>query len=347
MTLSLSPPPKNIIVRMPNWLGDAVMATPILTMLRESFPEAKITAMCQGGVSALLKYNPHINNIFSFQRPSGWLHRIHHPDIISTLRKGNYDLGVLLTNSFSSACFFWRGNVKNTIGFEGNFRSKLLDKPIPFPKNKETQHLVNTYKHLLSPLRISLNNTPPQLFIDEKEISEAKGLLKKFNISDQHILIGINPGAAYGSAKCWPPNNFKELTIQLLKNPLVKIIYFGDLTGASLVKNIFRGMPDRVTSLAGKTSIRQLMSLIKICNVFLTNDSGPMHIAAALKTPHLALFGSTSPVKTGPYESDNLIYKNVECSPCYKRTCPIDFPCMKEITTEEVYKRIQLMIQEV
>ena len=339
--------PKNIIVRMPNWLGDTVMATPILADLRRHWEKAFITAMCQANVAPLLTEDPHLNEVYSFKRPSGWIHRSQHLEIIDTIRKGEYDLGILLTNSFSSAWWFWRGRVKNKIGYADNFRSFLLDKAIAYPPDLEKQHLVLTYKHLLTPLGISISDASPKLYLSKEEVDNAHHFLKLLNIDpEKNIIVGINPGAAYGSAKCWLPERYKEVTQKLLDNAKISILYFGDNAGAPLVHDICAQLPtERVVNLAGKTTLRELMALIHCCSIFLTNDSGPMHIAAALGRPLLALFGSTNEVKTGPYHTGKVIHKHVECSPCYKRVCPIDFRCMKRIEVDEVYQELQKMIQ--
>lgn len=338
--------PKNIIVRMPNWLGDLVMATPVLHDLRQKWPKASITAMCQSNVAPMLEHDPNINEIYRYKRPSGWIHRRQHLDIIETIQRGEYDLGILLTNSFSSAWWFWRGKVANRIGFAGNLRSWLLNKAPHFPANKEKQHLVLTYKALLEPMGIPLSNTPPRLYVSASEQHAAQELLSNCRISPlNNIIIGINPGAAFGSAKCWLPERFREVTKRLLEDPRVAIVYFGDPGGTPLVNDICLEMGDRVVNLAGKTTIREVIALILQCSVFLTNDSGPMHIASALGVPLVALFGSTSDVKTGPYSGGTVIHKHVECSPCYKRVCPIDFRCMKGISVDEVYASIRKLIE--
>lgn len=337
----LQTPPKNIIVRMPNWLGDLVMATPVLADLRGSFPNARITAMCQSNVAALLEHDPHLDEIYSYKRPNGWLHHVHHVEIIQPLRQGGYDLGVLLTNSFSSAWWFYRGAVKHRLGYGTHCRSWLLNKAVPFPVQKETQHLVITYKMLLEPLGVPLSTTPPALYLSDAEKNTASDLLTKQGVEwGKNIIIGMNPGAAYGSAKCWLPERFVALSKRLLENRNIKIVYFGDPAGASLVNDICKQLPEGVINLAGRTTIREAAALIDKCSIFLTNDSGPMHISAALGTPLVALFGSTSDVKTGPYGSGKVIHKHVECSPCYKRVCPIDFRCMKQISVEEVYETL-------
>jgi heptosyltransferase II len=338
--------PTNILVRMPNWLGDLVMATPILKDLRTAYPNASITAMCQTNVCALIKHDPHINEIFCFKKPNGWVHRRHHLDIIEPLRQGKYDLGVLLTNSFSSAWWLFRGRVQNRIGFSDHFRNLLLNQAVSYPENKETQHLVYTYKVLLKPLGIPVLESDPQLYLHNSELTAAKELLERCRIDTaKHTIIGINPGAAYGSAKCWLPDRFEAVSRRLLENPDHRILFFGDPGSAKLVDSICSHLPEQVINLAGKTSLRELMALIKLCSVFLNNDSGPMHIAAALKTPLVAIFGSTSDVKTGPFRHGTVIHKHADCSPCYKRVCPIDHRCMKRIEVEEVYQELMKKLE--
>lgn len=340
--LSLSP--RNIIVRMPNWLGDLVMATPILTDLRHRWPEAKITAMCQGFLSTVIQEDPHIDEVFNFKRPK-WLNRQTREDILNPLKRGHYDLGILLTNSLSSAFWFWRSNVQNRMGYSTHWRSWLLDYPIPFPVERKCQHLVITYKMLLEPLGISISQTPPRLYLTPQEQQAAKEKLAQQGIQSSDLLIGINPGAAYGSAKCWLPERFKQLSQRLLDYPNLKILFFGDKSGAPLVDAICADLPpSRVINLAGKTSLRELMALIQTCHLFLTNDSGPMHVASALGIPLIALFGSTSDTTTGPYNGGHVIHKRVPCSPCYRRECPIDFRCMTRIEVQEVYQEIQNII---
>jgi heptosyltransferase-2 len=343
----LQTPPKKIIVRMPNWVGDLVMATPVLAELRAQWPHAHITAMCQSNVAPVIQQDPNINEVFSYRRPSRWIHRRQSWDILESIRHGEYDLGVLLTNSFSSAWWFWRGNVKYRIGYAEHCRSLLLNAAIPFPANKESQHLVITYKQLLEPLGIPLSERAPKLYISKEEEMAASELLQKYGIiPGQDTIIGINPGAAYGSAKCWLPERFIALTHKLLEDPKNRFGYFGDAAGMPLVHDICKKVPSSVVNLAGKTTLRELLALIKITSVFLTNDSGPMHIAAALNTPLLALFGSTSDIKTGPYNTGTVIHKHVDCSPCYKRTCPIDFRCMTSIEVNEVYQKLKQLINQ-
>ena len=125
--------------------------------------------------------------------------------------------------------------------------------------------------------------------------------------------------------------------ILIEKDPCAVLLLFGDSSQYELTSSICEGLGKRALNLAGQTSLRELAALIKLCSVILTNDSGPMHLADALDVPLVALFGSTSPILTGPYKQrESVIQKKVPCAPCFKRRCPIDFPCMKKIETEEV-----------
>jgi heptosyltransferase II len=212
---------------------------------------------------------------------------------------------------------------------------------------KKRQHLVLTYKELLQPLGIAPSSTSPKLYLLPEEIAQARQLLiSTYGISADRPLVGINPGAAYGSAKCWLPERFREVALEILDKTDATVLFFGDAGGAALTKQICRDLPPRVLNLAGTTSLRELMCLIHLCDVLLTNDSGPMHMAAALGTDVVALFGSTDPVVTGPYGQGIVIQKQVSCSPCFQRTCPIDFRCMKGITSEEVISSILKILQK-
>lgn len=334
--------PQNILIRMPNWIGDLVMATPLLTDLRNAFPDASVTAMCRTPLCELLTHDKRIDELFCFTKPSNdFSRRQEKRDLIAKIQAGKYDVGILLTNSFSSAWWFWQGKVKRRIGFRGNWRSALLTDPIPFPKEREKQHLTLTYKCLLEPLGVPRSQTAPRLFVLEKEKEQAKQKLRRLGWSEGKKLIGIHPGATYGSAKCWPPERFHELAKRLSQDPSHCLLFFGDNATSSLVHKICQGLPKSVFNLAGETHLRELLCLIALCDVLVTNDSGPMHIGAAMGTPLVALFGSTSEIATGPYgQPEAVIHKKVDCSPCFKRTCPIDFRCMKQIEVQEVWEKV-------
>jgi heptosyltransferase-2 len=317
------------------------MATPVLEAVRRHYPNAQITALCLAQQAALLAYDPNLDEIFSFHRPSGYNRRSQQQKIIKQLRQGQYDLGLLLTNSLSSAWWFWRGHVSRRLGYATHLRSLLLTDPAAFPNNRKEQHLVHTYLQLLQPLDIPFVPKAPRLYLTEEERDEARSLLKRYRVTPQTRVVGVNPGAAYGTAKCWPPEKFRKLTEMLLQEKDLVVLFFGDASSGAVVDRICIGLPERVINLARMTTLRELMALIASCNVFVTNDSGPMHIAAALGVPLVALFGSTDEKVTGPYQTGKVIHKHVACSPCFKRICPIDFRCMQKIEPAEVYQEIK------
>ena len=336
--------PKNIIVRMPNWIGDFIMATPILAELRKKFPKAKITAMCRQKMCCLLEKDKNIDEIFCFQKENSFFsRRKEKKDIVKKLQAGKYDVGILLTNSFSSAGWFLLGGVKKRVGFRTECRHLLLNMGVTLFKKQKQQHQVETYKSLLLPLGIGVSSfsSPPRLYVEEKEIQKAKQLLYQRGYKEGAYLIGINPGAAYGTAKCWLPERFKEVARRLIKEKNLFVVFFGDQKTSSLVKRICRDLPFQVINLAGLTTLRELMCVMHECNVVLTNDSGPMHMSDALNVPVVAIFGSTSETITGPYQSGIVINKHVSCSPCFKRTCSRDFSCMKSIEVDEVIDKIK------
>ncbi len=321
--------PKSIVVRMPNWIGDLVMATPVLEELKQHFPYAKITVMCLKTNALLLKNNKYIDEIFSFEKCSIFSKKA--ALLIKELKEKKFDLGILLTNSFSSAYFFFKAKIKKRVGYKAHFRGFLLNVKKTLPKKK--QHLVLTYLDLLQSINIE-GKALPQIFLDESAKEKAKKILFDAGYKNEKIL-GINPFAAYGSAKCWPFENFKKLA-EILSKEGYFLLFFGSknekaasLKGQSLI------------NLIGQTNLEELAALISACDLFLTNDSGPMHIAAALRVPLIALFGSTDENITGPYKTGEILKKKTRCSPCFKRVCDKDFSCMLNIEVNEVAEAVK------
>ena len=299
---------------MPNPLGDFVMATGVLKSLHDHYPNALIQV-----VSPYKELLPGYDVV-----PVG------------TKLSRPFDLGILLTGSLSSAWHFFRNRIPRRLGYVKDGRRLLLNMPVRFPKTIESQHLVKTYHDLLAPLGITAIN-PPKL---ETDATLAWGVFGKFGLKEGDQIVGVNAGAAYGPAKCWPLERFAEVVRRLIEDKKRHVVLFGSPDMAETNRIIAAGLGNQVIDLCGKTSLAELAACIGALDAFLTNDSGPMHIAAALKTPLVAIFGSTSDVKTGPYQWGTVIHKRVLCSPCYRRTCPIDFRCMKRIETDEVYQEV-------
>lgn len=323
---------KNILVRMPNWIGDLIMATAVLEELKKKYPKAKITAMCLKANCPLLQNNPFIDEILAFEKCSIFSKK--GAFLIKELKEKKFDMGILLTNSFSSAYFFYGAKIPLRVGYKMHFRSFLLNIKRRFPKEK--QHLVETYLDLLKSLSINASASP-KIFLSKNAQDSAKKTLKEIGYRGEK-LIGVNPFAAYGSAKCWPLERFLKIA-EVLASEGFFVVFFGSKKD----KISFVEKPN-IVNLVGKTDLEELSALIKECHLFLTNDSGPMHIAAALNVPLLALFGSTDEKQTGPYKTGRIIKKKTLCSPCFQRVCKRDFACMLNIETKEVIETIKQML---
>lgn len=311
-----------LLIRMPNHLGDIVMATPVLEEVRKRWPQATVTALCKDVWLPLLEHHPHLDALL--------------PLSSTPLSSLQYDIGLLLPNSFSSAWMFYRAGIKQRIGYRGDWRAWLLTEP--FSRPRQQQHLVETYKHLVGAAH---SPATPTLHVTSQEKKGARTSLRRLGVPKGALCVGIHPTAAYGPTKCWLPERFREL---MRRFPSVYFLVFSDQTGAAIVHNICQGLPTSVLNLAGKTTLRELMALITCCHACVTNDSGPMHIAAALNIPLIALFGSTNAHVTGPYRHGTIIDKHVACAPCYRRHCPIDFRCMTTITVDEVEHTLRSLL---
>ena len=338
---------ENIIVRMPNWLGDVVMATPVLAHLRARYKKAKITAMCQYPGSELLLDDPHLDEVFAFKHSKPvFFRRDSSQSITDHIKIGHYDLGVLLTNSFSSAWWFFQGGVKKRIGYRNFPRNFLLTDSMEKPNKSVLIHQVDEYLNLLKLIDIKQESIKPKLYLKDRDQQEAKRLLHLYGVDLTKKVIGITPGASYGSAKCWPKEYFSSLLdLYVQQDPMQQFIFFGEGSQSDLIDEICLKHKKNTLNLAGKTTIRELMGMISLMELLLTNDSGPMHLAQALGVKVLALFGSTSFERTGPYQSGKILQEKVACSPCYKRVCPIDFPCMKNLTPEKVFFELKQMME--
>ena len=335
---------RSILIRMPNWLGDAVMATPLLEDIKACNPSSELTVICQPAIEKLLENNPHIDHLISFPKNIQGQAK---SQLINALKEKKFDTAILATRSFSSAYMFWKAKIPIRIGYRDHFRSLLLYPGISLPRDEEHEHQVITYKRLLQPLGIGFTISRPKLVVTQDELDQAWKILNQAGIAKENLIVGINPGAAYGSAKCWIPERFSEVVQKLLEQG-IKVVLFGDNSTKPLVDQIHSSFATNknVLNLAGSTDLRTFMALISQLSCFLTNDSGPMHIAAALDIPQVAIFGSTNEVKTGPYSSKAIVvHKHVACSPCYLRTCPIDLRCMKEISSLEVFRHIQTQLE--
>ncbi len=341
---------KKILIRCPNWIGDVMLSIPSISVVREIFPSAYISILIKSNLSPLLEGNPDIHDIISFN-----------PDLMSVseklkfyrgLKDKNFDLAILLTNSFESALFIYLAGIKERIGYNKDMRGIFLTKKIPMPSRKHPRmHQADFYLTLIKSISVVsgqwsvVSNNKVYFYIPEgiqndvDKFWNEKGLFKKSPV------IGLNIGASYGSAKRWFPERFAELGDMIYSELKGEVVLFGGSGDFNIETEIKGRMKNKALSMVGKTTLKSLAAMIKRCHLFITNDSGPMHIAAAVGTPIVAIFGSTDPSETSPLcDKYKIVRKPVDCSPCWKRECPTDHECMELIKVSDVMDAVKEML---
>jgi heptosyltransferase-2 len=332
-----------IVIRAPNWIGDSVLAFSAIESLSQNLPEAQIWIATNEWVKDLfMSYNlikgiiplPGVNNIKKLK------------DSANQIKEFHFDAGILFTNSFISALLFYLAKIPQRWGYSRDGRGLLLTKRVS-PRNLENStHQVDYYMGLISGL--GYKTLPPQLSfpLTQEEQKEAREKLVSCDVDFQHPIIILNPGASYGPAKRWPAERFAELGSLLQERNKATVLITGAGNERELVESVSSLMAKKPINLSGQTSLRMLAGLISQSNLFVTNDSGPMHMANALKIPVTVVFGPTDPRVTGPYqEPSTVIKKDVPCWPCAYRECPFDHRCMASISPEEVYKACQRFLR--
>jgi heptosyltransferase-2 len=373
----VNPKSEKILVRGTNWLGDAVMTTPALLRLREKFSDAHITLLTPEKLRDLWTNHPAVNETIPFASDENVFLTG------KKLRAGKYDLALVLPNSPRSALEVWLARIPQRIGYARPWRNFFLTNAVParaeavkMRKRSVSEirrlvaadvsrrvtsngrvltnanaHQIHEYLHLVAALGANPEPLPPQLVVTPGEIEAVK---KKFGLSEiKRPIFGLNPGAEYGPAKRWPVEKFIAAAREIQNRTNCTWLIFGGKADAasqrtagilSVEQNFRQDAGSTFLNLAGKTSLRELMALLKICRVLLTNDSGPMHVAAALGTPVVVPFGSTSPELTGPGlpgdPRHRLLKSDAPCSPCFLRECPIDFRCLNGISVERVVEAV-------
>lgn len=332
-----------ILVRLPNWLGDAVMASGVLSQIHAIFENPQVFVTGPAFICELFAHDPRVEGTFAY-RPKGLQKYNPFDPVLTQMRHQKFDLAVVLTQSISSAWQIWCTRAKKRLGFSNEGRSFLLTDAPDFPPNRNHQHLVHTYQHLLEVYTSSTSRIfSPKLYLSASAQTEAANWFEKYMKGKQ--VVGLCPQAAYGPAKQWPSSRYRQLAQKLVANGY-GVLVFADSQGKNLGKEITEGLDENLCKdLSGSTTMSLFMALMQRCNALVTNDSGPMHLAAALERPLVAIFGSTDDKVTGPYhDKSRVIHKRVECSPCFQRVCPIDFKCMNRIEVGEVFEEVQKAI---
>ncbi len=344
----MSEEPRKILIRGVNWIGDAVLTIPAVHAVRKAFPHAHISLLVKPWVAEVFKENPHINEIILYdERYKGLAGKFR---LGKALRQKAFDRAILLQNAFDAALITWRAKIPARIGYKRDGRGFLLTEAVPVEPDVLKKHQVHYYLDLLRAHGIEPADTRPYIYLTDQERQQARDILSPHFTDSRGPLIGINPGATYGSAKRWLPERFAEVISRLIKEQNGRVVLFGGRSEVEIAEEIMSEIQaanadtdtSRILSMSGKTSLRELAAFIAECDAFITNDSGPMHMASALGVPIAAIFGSTNKGTTGPFGAGHrIISSDADCSPCMERECPEKhLKCMTEITADDVYNAV-------
>jgi len=335
-----------IIVRAPNWVGDAVMAIPALEAIRRAHASAEIAILARPAVADLYRGAIFANRIVEYDnagRHKGWRGR---EKLVAELRRERFDLAILLQNAFEAAWLAWRAGIPQRAGYARDGRGPLLTKPIRVPKDSEIpRHESHYYLELIRRagwIESRGEIAAIRLRVPSSAREAADASLLRAGARERAWRCAIAPGASYGAAKCWPPERFAALADRLISECGADVILFGTPSEKEMAARICCAMKCNPISLVGQTSMRELTALFSACSIFIGNDSGAMHVAAAAGLPVIGIFGPTDPEGTAPLTPRfTLIRESVSCSPCFLRSCPVDHRCMTRINVDTVFAAAQ------
>jgi len=345
-----------ILVRATNWVGDAVLSLPALGAIRDRFPDAYIAVLARPWVAGLYRHEPFADEIIPyaparFRRGSlrtAWRDRI---TLAGALRERGFDCALLLQNAFDAALITALAGIPERIGYARDLRSPLLTRPIPLPRPGAIPPHESFYYLELLRRAGWLERLPATLTIELRSARRARaaGLARFAAEGIGTPVIGISPGAAFGTAKRWLPEAFAASACTLAQRLGATVALHGSASERELcesVRALIEGRGFRAVNYAGRTTLEEFIERAAASRLFLTNDSGAMHVASALGVPTVAVFGPTNPDTTGPAGPLARIVRHpVECAPCLLRECPIDHRCMTGVEHEFVSKAALDLIQ--
>lgn len=312
-----------LLVRAPNWLGDCVLSLPALRDLRRAFPAARLEVLARPWVADLYGALPEVDALVESRGQAR--------DVAAT--RGRFDLAVLLPNSFASAFGVWRARIPERWGYATDGRGPLLTRRCRVPATVRGRSQVYYYRAMLAGLGVATEGAPDASLVCPDEWA-ARGTAR---LGQDGPWIGINPGAFYGSAKRWPKERFGAAAELVARRLGGSVAILGSEAERPIGEAIKEQLRVRVRVLCGETSLAELVGVLSHLRLLLTNDSGPMHLAAALGVPLVAVFGSTDWRETAPLgQRTRLVREPVACAPCLLRDCPIDHRCMTRVAPARV-----------
>lgn len=341
---------KNILIIGPSWVGDMVMSQSLYIVLKQQYPESQIDVIAPGWCKPILERMPEIHQAIEMPLGHGEFNLLGRREIGKSLREKQYDNAYVLPNSAKSALIPWFANIPQRTGWKGEMRYGLLNDLRP--NKKSFQYMVERYVALAYPKVEMLDSSSlggletlprPSLSIDKKT---QQGTLNKFSLDQTLPVIGLCPGAEFGPAKKWPETHYAEVATQMATGGH-QVWLFGSQKDLDTCNNIKQLVPaelqQRIHVLAGQTSLIEAVDLLAACQTVVANDSGLMHVAAAVGCNVVAVYGSTSPKYTPPLaEKVEIVHTDIDCRPCFKRECEFKhLKCLTDLSPKQVLDSIQ------
>ena len=339
-----------ILVRATNWVGDAVLSIPAIEAIRARLPGAEITILARPWVADIYRGQPYVNRLIAFENKGKHRGLAGIERLARELRRERFDTAVLLQNAFEAAWIAWRAGIPERIGYARDARAWLLTRAVPVPEPGEAP-AHETYYYLELLRRAGwLEKLPDavhiRLHVDAAALERAESALVAAGSPRGALRVAFATGAAYGTAKCWPADRYAQLAGRLIAEFGADVILFGAASESAVAARV-ASVERRAINLAGRSAIGDLPALLARCGVFIGNDSGAMHVAAAVGLPVVAVFGPTDPGGTAPLAAQlAIVQKRVACSPCFLRHCPIDHRCMTGVGVDAVFDAARSALRE-
>ncbi len=346
---SMKTPINKVLIFSPNWIGDVVMSSPIVNSIKTSYPNSHIVMIANSYVFSLWESNVFIDELWRFDAVKTCKNMLECYQLFKKIRQRNFNTAIILSGNMRFPLIAFLAGIKRRLGFGARCNRIFLTDVVKYNRRLKNKHMVDVYSSILGCKGSTAGVKELSLKINDADADSANMLLKENGITPEDLLVGVAPGAIYGKTKRWPKENYAKLSDEIIEKHHAKIVIFtapSEQEITSEVKSLMRNKPIVVDN---ATNLRVIACLIKRCAVLITNDSGLMHIAAAVKTNTVAIFGSTSPAFTGPYGDSHIILKkSISCSPCFKKACPFNtYECLASITTEEAFSAVDFQLKRI
>lgn len=329
------------LIRAPNWLGDGVMSLPAVRAVADSFPGARLSVVGSRPVVEL--YRRALGDADYYIAPPSTLRgRLRGmPALAEELRRRRHGIALVLPGSFSSALLARLAGARERVGYDMEGRGRLLTRPVD-PAETEGLHLADQYLRLAA--EVGARPRPRERLVEPTDADRrlASALLAQAGLDPDGPFLALSPGAAFGETKQWSPLKFGDLGREVVALYGIPAIVIGSAAERPLAEIVASRSPRRLLNLAGRTSLGALIALLERAKLVISNDSGPMHVAAGAGAKVVAVFGSTDPGWTAPLGTGHrVVYHELDCSPCLARTCDIGRVCLTSVTVAEVLAQVQ------